>query len=210
MITDSSGSRISRRAGRTLGLLLVVLTSACATTSHGGGASGPPQVLDDRTPEALFQRGLEAQRTGDGTRAEQYYGAALARGYPVDKAFPALLNVCLVSDRYDTALYYARARLLQEPNNWHLRYLAATLALAAGQEERALEEIQRLIDERPKRPEPHYLMGIVARDHLRDKKLAVSSFNQYLAMAPAGTHAAEARLFLRRGEMRMSKGSKAR
>jgi Flp pilus assembly protein TadD len=192
------------RLARGIGMFISVLvatSSACATTATGSGGK-TPQVLDERTPEALFQRGVEAQRTGDGTRAEQYYAAAMARGYPAERAFPALLNLCLVSDRYDTALYYARARLLEEPNNWSLRYLAATLALAAGQEERALDEIQRLIDERPKRPEPHYLMGVVARDHLRDKRLAVSSFNQYLAMAPGGPHAAEARLFIRRGDFR--------
>ncbi|HEY0715335.1 MAG TPA: tetratricopeptide repeat protein [Polyangia bacterium] len=206
LIQTKAGLRRSQGLGMVFAI--AVCASACATASSGAGAR--PQVLDDRTPEALFQRGVEAQRSGDGTRAEQYYAAALSRGYPAERAFAALLNVCLVSDRYDTALYYARARLREQPQNWSLRYLAATLALAAGQEERAVEELQRLIDERPKRPEPHYLMGVVARDHLRDKKLAVTSFNRYLAMSPTGPHAAEARLFLRRGELRFGKERKSR
>jgi predicted Zn-dependent protease len=121
----------------------------------------------------------------------------LSRGYPVNKAFPALIGVCIGADRFDTALYYARARLLKEPGDWSLRYLVATLLVSAGQDHQAVVEIHRLIDEQPGRPEPHYLLAVVARDTLGNRRLAVESFGTYLSLAPGGSHVPEARAFLK-------------
>lgn len=178
-----------------LNLLTAVMMSSCAAVSAGPAT---PAAVETLSAEALFQRGLDARRVGDNTRAEQYLAAALEHGYPAKKGFPVLLDLCLATDRFDTALYYARARLLHQPHDWTLRYLVATLHLAAGQEGRAIPEIERLIDEEPRRSEPHYLHAVVARDHLRDSRLAAHDFRQYLALAPTGPHAAEARAFLRR------------
>jgi tetratricopeptide (TPR) repeat protein len=182
--------------------------AGCATAAGKGGvstgaASAAPSAVatteatDDRSAETLFRRGVELQHLGDSTRAEQYLGAAIARGYPIAQAFPALLDVCLASDRFDTALRYARARLLQSPDDWSLRYLVATLELSAGHDDRALPELRRLIDEKPDRPEAHYLLAVVARDHLGNRTLAARSFGTYLGLDPVGAHASEAKAFLR-------------
>lgn len=194
----------------------LLLSLFLSSVGLGGGAcagravtAAPPlseanAALDDRSPDVLFESGVAAEKAGDGARAEQYFGDAMARGYPVETAFSALIGVCLATDRFDTALHYARARLLKEPGDWRLRYLVATLLVSAGQESRALPEIYRLIDERPQRPEPHYLMAVVARDSLGDRRLAIQSFGQYLALAPDGSHGPEARAFLRENRRRAS------
>jgi len=195
-----------RGPGKTMMVLALGVWPAgawgCATAGQSAALSPPgapaaTEATDDRSAETIFRRALELQRLGDSTRAEQYYVVAIARGYPVGVAFPALVDVCLASDRFDTALHYARARLLQVPDDWALRYLVAALELSAGHDDRALPELRRLIDDKPQRPEAHYLMAVVARDHLRDPSLAQRSFGAYLRLDPSGTHASEARAFLR-------------
>lgn len=177
----------------------LALLAGCASASGRHPPASPSEPPAELSAERLYERGLEAGRTGDSTRAEQYLAAALERGYPAEQAFPELLGTCIAADRFDVALHYARARLLHRPQAWALRYLVASLHLATGQDAPALVEIERLIAERPERGEPHYLHGVVARDHLRDPRRAQRAFQRYLQLAPRGPHAAEARAFLRRG-----------
>lgn len=176
---------------RSLLPITLLVLAACATA----GGERPPAAQE---PQVLFERGVAAHRSGDTTVAEQYLMAALERGHPPAEVIPILLATCIAGDRFDTALHYARGQLLKNPRNWRLRYLVATLHLATGQDERALDETQRMVEEEPDRPEPRYLLGVIGRDHLRDDALATRAFREYLALDPEGAHASEARRFLRK------------
>lgn len=176
-----------------LALVLAAGLAGCAT-----GAPRAPDPALGETARDLFAEGLRAQRAGDGVRAEQYLAAAFEQGHPAHEVMPALLAVCIAADRYETALSYARARLLAAPEDWPLRYLVAALEVALGQAERARTELDELVAVDPTRAEPHFLLAVLARDHDRDAQAARRAFAAYLARAPAGRHAAEARRFLRR------------
>lgn len=172
-------------------MLVSALACACATVPTAGQEQAP-------TAESLFQQGLAAQQTGDSTRAEQYLAAALESGASEQKVLPVLLATCLSGDRYDTALHYARRHLLRHPDDWSLRYLVANLHFATGQEERARKETERLIEEQPKQPEPHYLLALVEAERPRGQASTVAALNRYLTLAPRGPHANDARRMLRR------------
>lgn len=187
-------------------LIAIAALSACATAPSRPDAAAVP------TAQALHEQGLAAQRTGDSVRAEQYLAAALDGGYPADKGLPALLDVCLAADRYETALYYARRQLGRDPKNWRLRYFVATLHLATGQHERAIEEAERVVDEQPKFPDAYVLLGLLARDELRDVAAARRMFRRYLALAPAGPRADDVRRYLHKLEqprMTLTRGGRS-
>ena len=179
---------------RNLKLQLFTMVALLAGGCAGGAVRQSGSVNSAQT---LYETGQKAHRSGDTTRAEQYLLAALERGYPVEKVFPALLETCIVGDRYDTALHYARARLIRTPDDAGLRYLVASLHLAAGQPSRARQEVEQLIADHPSLPEPNFLLGVIGRDHTYDGPSALRSFRRYLALAPTGPHAAEARRYLR-------------
>jgi len=170
-------------------LVLLLSLGACATAASSSQAP---------SASALFEQGVAAHQASDSTRAEQYLSAALEAGVPEERVLPPLLQTCLASDRYDTALHYARRRLLRHPEDWYLRYLVANLHLATGQPERARLETERLIEERPQAADPHYLMALVTSDLPRGRNQTVQSLHRYLAIAPHGPHAADAKRMLRR------------
>jgi tetratricopeptide (TPR) repeat protein len=149
----------------------------------------------------LFAEGLAAKAAGDVARAEQYFAAALERGYPIAEVMPALLSASIGADRFDSALYYAHAHLINNPKDVALRYLVASLHLAVGQNARAREQLELLTEVSPQHPQAHYLLAILARDDRHDAsnaRRAAQEFTRYLALAPDGRHAAEARSFINR------------
>lgn len=176
-------------------VLCALLSAACAA-----GQRGPRSSPEASAPSAehLFVQGLDAHRQGDSTRAEQYLAAAMERGYPEQEALPVLVAACLQGERYDTALYYARAHLKRHPADAQLRYLVASLHFAVGQDDKARLALEQLLVQAPGMARAHYLLGVLAFERLRDARLARRAFESYLALAPSGEHSAEVRALLRR------------
>ena len=135
------------------------------------------------TPDELFARGQRARAAGDTTRAEQYILAAVDRGYPSRAGTVALLEICIESDRYDTALHHGRRFLLERPDDWQLRYVVATLHVAVGEHSRARAQLERVIEDQPSWPDAHFLLATVAAERLDRPRLARVSFQRYLALA---------------------------
>jgi tetratricopeptide (TPR) repeat protein len=161
-----------------------------------GCATGPTKPPE---PSTLFRQGLTADRQGDGVRAEQYIAASLEQGHSTREALPALLEICVRSGRYETALHYARRQLMQTPADWPLRHLAATLAHATGQDERARDDAERVLEAAPLFPDSYFLLGVITNERFGDRRAGGAYLRRYLALAPTGRHAADARRLLRRG-----------
>lgn len=193
LATRRSSPARGRARRWTTGALLAALLAGCA---HAQRAE--PRTLQDVPAAELFAQGIARANTGDHVAAEQYLQAALQRGYPEARAVRELVKVCLAAQRFDSALSYALPYLERHPDAWRLQLVVATVHLAAGDAATARRELSDLLHKRPDTPEAHFLMGLVLRDDYQDRESASRSFEHYLALAPRGAHAREARSWLSR------------
>lgn len=172
--------------------LLALLLAGCGG-SPSAASSTSPDPLDNIRAEELFSRGVRLGQAGDFIRAEQYIAAAVERGFPEDRAMPALMAACVQASRLSSALGYAEPYLERRPGEWTLRLLVASIYMGLRQHERARDELERVLRDAPEEPpEAHYFLGVLHRDALADAELARDHFLRYLALAPEGAHRDEA------------------
>lgn len=177
-------------------LLLAALSYALSCVGCGAAgterAEAVPDPLDTVTADELYRRGAELAQAGDYVRAEQYLSAAIDRGYPEERAMPALMHVCVQASRLIAALEYARPYLARHPGEWTLRMLVASIHIGLEQHEEARDQLRRVLVDAPDEPHAHYFLGVLYRDRLDDMEAARNHFRQYLALAPDGDHREEA------------------
>ena len=172
---------------------LLVCPCACAGgRAHGGSrAPAPPP-----SAEELFRRSEESAARGDGARAEEYAEAALARGFPEERATPLLLRVCIASRRYRSALGHVERRLSAHPADSRLRVLAAMLHLARGDAVPARRQLEIVLAEAPDDGDARYLLAVVLWEGSHDARGAARELQRYLETGAARPRAAAARLLL--------------
>jgi hypothetical protein len=161
-------------------LIPLAFVTGCGA-SAGGASAGDATRADaevvrrESTPEVLFRRGDAFAAVHDATRAEQYYAAALAAGGDAPVLVRGLIRVCLSDQRYRAALAYADDYLRRHPEDHEVRFARTTVAAGVGETELAYDDLTHLS----------------AREH----------FARYLALAPRGANAAQARLAVAEGAM---------
>lgn len=174
---------------------LVLCALGCASRPAGPPPGDP---LDLVSAETLFRLGQELDEVGDSIRAEQYFSAALERGYPEAEVIPAILGVCVRASRFGDALDYAEPYLERHPEEWALATLVASIYMGLEQPLEAQRRLEQVLELAPDQPAAHYLMGVLSRDSLADPAGARAHFARYLELDPEGEHASEARVELRR------------
>ena len=167
----------------------------CGGAAQGaaGAQTSLPDPLEDRTAEQLYQAGVRIAHQGDYIRAEQYLTAARDHGYPEAEVLPLLMEVCVHSSRYSAALGYAEPYVEAHPDDWRLRQLLAAIQMGLGNSAEARISLEHVTSEAPNEPIPHYMLGVLLRDDLHDEPGMRTEFERYLALAPDGQHASEAR-----------------
>lgn len=148
------------------------------------------------TSEELFEIGLAQARQGDLLRAEQYIVAAGNRGYDEPTVAYWLVRVCVAAGRYHSALDHAARYLRDDPSNWRLRLIVASIHEALGDFDRARLELQHIVSDRPESPLPHYRLAMIYSRQASEMQRAAAHFEAYLALDPEGQHAAEVETLL--------------
>lgn len=143
-------------------------------------------------PDQLAARGDAFASVGDMTRAEQYFAAALRSGGEPARLVRRLIAVCAADGRYPVALEYADDHLRKHPGDVDVRFAAATLRLAAGDEKRAREELALVLAAKPGFGDAHYALALLDKGK-GDVMAADAEFRAYLAAAPDGEHVEVAR-----------------
>lgn len=189
------------RARRLLRLALgsAVLTGCLAGCGGAQAPAGDESIdpLESVEAQELYRRGALLGGAGDYIRAEQYIAAAIDRGYPEDQAMPMLMQVCVEASRLVAALEYAEPYLMRHPSQWSLRMLVASIHIGLGHDERARDELMRVIEDAEDEPaQAHYLLGALYRDELEDPQASLLHFRRYLELEPDGPHRDEARAAL--------------
>ncbi len=174
-------------------LVLCGFLAGCGARQNPETEEPPPvDPVDDVEATVLFRQGVELAHGGDLTRAEQYIGAAMVRGYPRDRALPVLMRVCIAASRLRVAIGYAEPYLAENPRNWSLRLVVGSLYLSLDEPVKARRHLEAVIHQKPDEPEAYYLMGLLMRDEVGDPDAAHDNFARYLELAPEGQHQEEA------------------
>lgn len=174
-------------------LLCGALLTSCAAC-----AKVAPQAPQPVTPAELMQRGAFLASQGDDFAAEQYLEAARSAGCDERLVVRELVRVCVAAGRLEHALLHAESYLERTPEDWLLQHVIATIHFAKGDGMRARDELELLLSEHPDHAESHFLLGMVLRDTYSDVPGTRAAFERYLALAPEGEHASEARAYIRR------------
>jgi tetratricopeptide (TPR) repeat protein len=175
-----------------LGLLGLGLCAGCGAARSD--TPPPGDALDQIEASQFFHLGNQLAEAGDSVRAEQYFSAAIERGYPEAEVIPRLMEVCIGASRLSAALGYAEPYLERHDEDWALRLLVATLQMSLNQTGAARGNLERVVVDRPDEATAHYLLGVLLRDRFDASSDANVHFTRYLELAPEGAHAREARL----------------
>jgi tetratricopeptide (TPR) repeat protein len=176
--------------------------SGCAVSAGEAIRADAEVVRRESTPDVLLHRGEAFASVGDSTRAEQYYAAALAAGGDPHLLVRRLIRVCVSGQRYWAALAHADDYLLHRPSDHEVRFARATIAVAVGETEQARADLTELAEAVPNNPDVHFALAVLLRDDLAEPSEARAHFARYLALAPNGPSAAQARVGLGQEEAR--------
>jgi len=180
-------------------LLLIAASSAGVVACGAHGAVDKP-AESARSPlkdaNLLIQQGNLALEAGDFTRAEQYYAAALTAGADSKRVMPSLLKACVASGHLRLASEYAEADLARNPQDANLRFLTGAIHASLGNRATAREHLVRVASDLKGNAEVQFAVAAFFRDDLGDRIGGDPFFRRYLALAPKGTHAEEARASL--------------
>lgn len=148
------------------------------------------------TTDKLLDRGKAFASMGDHTRAEEYLSAALDQGADPREVLPLLLNVCVQTGRYRSAIQHGENHLRKHPDDVRTRFVVGTLYAAIGETREAKTNLETVVAARPDDSNAHYTLGMIARDNDNDVIAADKHFREYLRIEPNGSHAEEARASL--------------
>lgn len=194
-----------RRAPSTArALVALVAPCVCVLATVGCGPTTPAEKAQadmatfrrEATTNNLVDRGKAFASMGDTTRAEEYLAAALEQGADPREVLPMLLQVCVQTGRYRSAIQHAENHLRIHPADVRTRFVVGTLYVAIGETKDAKSNLETVVAARPNDASAHYALAVLARDSESDVASADRHFREYLRIDPSGAHAEEARASL--------------
>ncbi|MBX3224946.1 MAG: hypothetical protein KF795_30800 [Labilithrix sp.] len=167
-------------------------------------------VRKESDAKTLVERGKGFAAVGDHTRAEEYLASGIEAGADPRDVLPLLMDVCVRTGRYRSAIQHGENHLRKHPHDLRTRVMVGALYAAINESKQArsqLEPVVKADDEAddagapsPLRAElqaqAHYLLAVVARDGDNDVVAADRHFREYLRIEPRGAHAEEAKAAL--------------
>ena len=178
-------------------LLLLPALPACGPSTPAEKAQADLATFrKEATTDNLLDRGKAFAAVGDTTRAEEYLSAALDQGADAREVMPLLLEVCVRTGRYRSAIQHGEDHLRKHPDDVRTRFVVGTLYVAIGETKDAKSNLETVVTARPDDARAHYALAILARDNENDVVGADRHFREYLRIEPSGAHAEEARASL--------------
>jgi tetratricopeptide (TPR) repeat protein len=168
----------------------------CASTAGAGRGAGRSGQLETLSKAQLVEIANALAQTGDTIRAEQYYATALRQGGDRSEVLLPLLRLYVRDGQYRLAIEHAEDQLRRQPRDVALRLLLGTLYAATGQMREAVAAFEQVLRVAPRSAEAHFALATALREAHIDLGRADEHFRAYLAVAPEGEHAEEARSLL--------------
>jgi len=173
-------------------------------------------VRRESDAKTLVERGKAFAAVGDHTRAEDYLASGIEAGADPRDVLPLLMDVCVKTGRYRSAIQHGENHLRKHPHDLRTRVMVGALYAAINESRQAKDQLERVVKadvegldavtgagEDPSSTAPvrlqaqaHYLLAVVARDTDNDVVGADRHFREYLRIEPNGSHVEEARAAL--------------
>jgi tetratricopeptide (TPR) repeat protein len=174
-----------------LALLLTLAAASCAPTALTTRHDAQPAL----TREQVLAVAELAERTGDNLRAQQYLLTALKAGAAPELVLPRLLRLYVADGQYRLAIDTLKDFLRHHPQHYRLRLLLADLYAATQLTAAAAGEYERVLAAAPAYARAHFSLASLLYE-AGDAGRADPHYRAYLASAPHGRHADEARSHL--------------
>jgi tetratricopeptide (TPR) repeat protein len=200
---DAEGRRGSRgRLAACPAILVLTALVACAPSAAQKAEADMASVRKESDAKTLLERGKAFAAVGDHTRAEEYLASSIEAGADPREALPALMDVCVKTGRYRSAIQHGENHLRKHPGDAGTRLMVGSLYAAIGEAVDARMHVERVIaaltEGRGERraaavlAQAHYLLAVLARDTEHDPVAADRHFREYLRLDPSGAHVEEA------------------
>ncbi len=123
--------------------LLGVALSACSQTPGQKAEADVRQIRKESDAKTLVERGRAFAFVGDHTRAEEYLASAIEAGADPRDVLPLLMNVCVQTGRYRSAIQHAENHLRKHPSDLRTHVMVGALyaAIEAPKDARAHLEV---------------------------------------------------------------------
>jgi tetratricopeptide (TPR) repeat protein len=173
-------------------LLAAISCVACAGSLPGVNADGSAAAPGPSGAELLRMADMLADG-GDEVRAGQYLVAAQARGVPDRQVIGRLLKLDAAGGQYRLGIEHAEGYLQSHPSDAGVHQCLASFYLAIGATAEAAREYTRVLEQRPDNAEAHFALATLLRDAGIERGRTDVHYRAYIALAPHGRHADEAR-----------------
>ncbi len=193
-----------RRPSVALAVVAVSLATlaGCASTPAQKAEADIASVRKEADAKTLVERGKAFAAVGDHTRAEEYLASSIEAGADPREVMPILLDVCVKTGRYRSAIQHGENHLRKHPSDAGTRVMVGALYVAISDGKEARAQLERVVETANERPsahpkhilaQAHYLLALVARDGDHDVVTTDRHFREYLRLEPNGPHAEEAK-----------------
>jgi len=179
---------------------MLVIAMVAAFSGCAGIGARPPEHANAEDDEAQRPRGeqlLEVARVlakhGDRVRAIQYLALAQRDGVPAQRVVPRLLALYAADGQYRLAIDAAEGYLRRQPNDHKVRRCLGAFYIAVDARDEALQTFETLVAEQPGDANAHFTLASLLAESGSQYARADEHFRTYLALAPAGRYADEAR-----------------
>jgi len=172
---------------------VVLMVSVLSTVGCAANSVSPKTGSMTLTTDQLLSIADVAERMGDNQRAQQYLLAAKRSGAPAERVLPRLMRLLVEDGQYRMAIATLQEHLRAHPNDHRMRELLADLYNATALTANAITEYERVLSAEPKDASAHFALASLLREQGLDPGNADRHFREYLALAPSGEHAEEAR-----------------
>jgi thioredoxin-like negative regulator of GroEL len=204
--------QVAWRALHTVSLAFAI-TTACAPTPAQKVEADLASVRKESDAKTLVERGKGFAAVGDHTRAEEYLASGIEAGADPRDVLPLLMDVCVKTGRYRSAIQHGENHLRKHPHDMQTRVVVGALYVAINESKQARVQLEQVVKVDPGKVEAgeadaaapsaprlqaqaHYLLAVVARDNDNDVVATDRHFRAYLRIEPNGSHAEEAKASL--------------
>jgi uncharacterized protein HemY len=180
-----------------IALIAAAAFVACGPSNAERARQDMASVQKETDAKTLVERGKAFAAVGDPTRAEEYLASGLDAGADPRDVLPLLMDVCVRTGRYRSAIQHGENHLRKHPRDRETRLMVGALYVALNEGKNARVQLESATEsQRPHtQAEAHYLLGVLAREE-GDVVSADRHFRAYLELAPQGNHGEEARASL--------------
>jgi len=126
-------------------LLIGITAMGCAPTPAQKAQADLATIKKESDAKILFERGKAFAAVGDHTRAEEYLAASMDAGADPREVLPLLLDVCVRTGRYRSAIQHAENHLHRHPNDFETRVMVGALYTAINEGKQARAQLEKVL-----------------------------------------------------------------